>query len=128
MVRAPEDKWRNEKFQGDHLHEIVPLPTAPGDWRDLFFPPRTPRTFGGGPRPLALLAAGAGFVASAPAEVVVSPGASTLVAVEESAALEKVAALPPVSTLAAGAAAEVVELCSASPPPPSSGVWGPAPQ
>jgi hypothetical protein len=35
MVKAPEDKWRNEKFQGDHLHEIVPLPTAPGDWRDL---------------------------------------------------------------------------------------------
>jgi hypothetical protein len=36
MVRAPEDKWRNEKFQGDHLHEIVPLPNTPGDWRVLF--------------------------------------------------------------------------------------------
>jgi hypothetical protein len=36
MVRAPEDKWRNEKFQRDHLHETVPLPTTLGDWRDLF--------------------------------------------------------------------------------------------
>jgi hypothetical protein len=92
------------------------------------FLPRTPRTFGCGPQPLVLLAAGAGFVPSALLVVVVSLGAATSVAAKESAIPEKAVAPHPVSSLAAGAAVEVVQLSSASPSPPSSGAWGPAPR
>jgi hypothetical protein len=91
------------------------------------FLPRTPRTFGGGPRPLALLAAGAGFVALALSVVVASLGVASSVASVESAAPENAATPPPVSPPAVGVAAEVVEVCSVSPPPPSSDAWGPAP-
>jgi hypothetical protein len=83
------------------------LPRATGG---PFFLPRTPRTFGGGPWSLALLVAGAGFVASALSVVVASLGAASSMAAEESTAPEKAVAPPLASPPAAGIAAEVMEL------------------
>jgi hypothetical protein len=107
--------------KSNHSH----LPRAAGGPSSL---PRTPRTFGGCPRPPVLLAAVVGFVAWARMVVVAWPDAVSVVVVEESVASEEAVAPPPVSSPAVGVAAEVVELHSAPPPPPSFGAWAPAPR
>jgi hypothetical protein len=79
--------------------------------------PRTPRTFGGCPRPSELQVAAMGTVTWPRAEVVALPGAVLVVVAEES-----------VVSGETGIVVEVVQLRSAPPLPPSSGAWAPAPR
>jgi hypothetical protein len=102
-------------------------PICPGRLGGPSSLPRTPRTFGGCPRPSELLVAAMGPVAWARAVVVASPDAVLVVVEEESAASEEVIAPPPDSSPALGVVAEEVEPRSAPPPPPSSGTWASAP-
>jgi hypothetical protein len=121
-------KSDNEKTLRTLLTRSRTTLTCPGRLGGPSSLPRTPRTFGGCPRPPVLLAAVVGSVAWARAVVVASPVIVSAVVVEESAASEEAVAPPSVSSPAAGVAAEVVELRSAPPPPPSSGNWAPAPR